>query len=210
MNLLGHAYASAAVGRDRPEEVLGAVLPDLASMARVRLDRSRLPGPVAAGVRVHTTADAAFHGLAAFVRGAAALRAELAAAGVAPGPARAVGHVGWELLLDGTLVGTPAEDAYRAAVAQGAAALDGVAPSDRGRFEAFLAHWDPPPVLRYDDPAWVAQRVHAMLAGRDRLRFPPEQVPVVARVLRGHAPAVVAAAPEVLQATTAALATALP
>src|ERR671919_173368 len=74
MNVLGHTFVALAVGDDDPAYVLGAVLPDLAPMLNVRIDRSRLDGRVGEGVRCHIEADAVFHGLAEFRSGAAALR----------------------------------------------------------------------------------------------------------------------------------------
>jgi hypothetical protein len=101
MNFFGHACV-AIVRSDSPRFVLGAMLPDLASMASLRVSGLR-DSELAAGVALHHHTDRLFHGAAAF-RGLceSALR-ELEAAGVARGAARAVGHVGSELLLDGIL-----------------------------------------------------------------------------------------------------------
>ena len=69
MNVLGHIHVALAGGRDDPEYLLGAVLPDLAPMAGVRLRaRSDLPGSVGEGVRCHLRADRAFHAHAGFRR----------------------------------------------------------------------------------------------------------------------------------------------
>ena len=151
MNVLGHIHVALAGGRDDPEYLLGAVLPDLAPMAGVRLRaRSGLPGAVGEGVRCHLRADRAFHAHAGFRDGAAALRRAVAAAGVASGPSRAVGHAGWELLLDGTLVGTEVERAFHGAVRMAGEVADALAPADRARWAAFLARAPArrPPTLR--------------------------------------------------------------
>jgi hypothetical protein len=200
MNLLGHTYVALAGGRDDPEYLLGAVLPDLAPMAGVRLRaRSDLPGAVGEGVRCHLRSDRAFHAHARFRAGAAALRRAVAAAGVASGPSRAVGHAGWELLLDGTLVGTEVEWAFHGAVgAAGEQVADALAPGDRARWAAFLARARRGGRLRYDEPRWVADRLHAMLARRPRLRLPDHHVATVADALAAHADGVIAAAPAVL------------
>lgn len=200
MNVLGHAAVAVAVGTGSPSFVLGAVLPDLASMARVRLGGSAPPGDVTDGVRCHHAADTAFHALPSFRAGAASLRSDLLASGLATGPARAIGHAGWELLLDGALVGGDAESAYRAALAEGAAAVDAVQPGDRARWLAFVARWSDAPALRYDQPAWVAERLFRMLGHRPRLRLPVEQVPAVVDALERHAAGVRSAAPAVLDA----------
>jgi hypothetical protein len=201
MNILGHASIALATEHDDPAYVLGAVLPDIASIARVRVDRSRLAGPLADGVRLHLETDAVFHAHPEFRRGAAAIRGDLADRGLQRGAARAVGHAGWELLLDGTLVGSPAESGYWRALGLGEQALDGISESDRPRWISFLEHRDRRPALRYDDPLWVAERLYSMLARRPRLRFPSEQVPAVAQVLERHADRVATVAAEVLAAT---------
>jgi hypothetical protein len=201
MNVLGHTFVALAVGDDDPAYLLGAVLPDLAPMLNVHIDRSRLDGRVGDGVRCHLEADAVFHGLPEFRAGTAALRRDLAERGLERGPVRALGHAGWELLLDGALVGSPAEAAYWRALEAGETVAAAVAEPDRNRWLGFLGYRDRPPALRYDDPAWVAERLHALLARRPRLGFPRDQLPAVAQVLGGHARHVAAVAPEVLAAT---------
>jgi hypothetical protein len=201
VNVLGHTHVALAVGVDAPDYVLGAVLPDLASMARVRLDRSRLEGGVAEGVRCHLAADAAFHTAPEFLRGSGAIRDDLRAAGVTAGPARAIGHVGWELLLDGTLLASPAPAAYARALELGDGVGAAVREAHRPQWARLLAHRGRLPQLPYDDPRWVAERLVSILEPRPSLRVPVEQVPVVAEVLGRHADGVVAAAPAVLSAT---------
>ncbi len=201
MNFLGHTHVALAGGDDDPGFVLGAVLPDLAPMAGIRLAARQLEGPLGDGVRCHLRADAAFHADPRFVTGSRALRRALAARGVESGPARAVGHAGWELLLDGTLVATEAEEAFRGALAQGERALPALADGDRKRWAAFLARRRSSSGLHYDDPAWVADRLYAMLARRPRLALPAGQVPLVADVLAAQAPAVREVAAAVLDDT---------
>jgi hypothetical protein len=200
MNVLGHASVALAWGDDDPAFVLGAVLPDLASMVNVRIDRSRLGRRTADGVRCHVEADEAFHGHPDFRAGTAALRRDLVDHGLDRGPARAIGHAGWELLLDGTLVGSRAETAYWRALDRGRAVLDAIAEPDCGRWLGFLSHGDRGrrPALRYDDPGWVAERLHSLLARRPRLRFSRDAVPAVAEVLGAHAGPVSTVAPGLL------------
>lgn len=186
MNFLAHAYVARLSGRTDPLYVLGAVLPDLATMAGVRLHRHLLDGPVADGVRCHLAADEQFHAHAAFRRGSAAIRRDLTAAGLRSGPARALGHVGWELLADSTLVATPTEDAYWEALDQGEQVEPALQAADRTRWEGFLAHRDRRPELSYGDPSWVAERVFSMLARRPRLSFPRAELPAVTAVLETH------------------------
>lgn len=201
MNFLGHTHVALAGGRDEPEYLLGAALPDLAPMAGVRLARAGLEGALGEGVRCHVQADAAFHAQADFRAGSSALRRALAERGVSSGPARAVGHAGWELLLDGTLVGSPVEAAFHRAMAVGDRAAAAMAPQDRPRWASFLARARTATGLHYDDPRWVADRLHGMLARRPRLRLPDEQVATVAAVLAGHVDAVRAVADAVLDDT---------
>jgi len=205
VNFLGHAHVALATGPD-VDFVLGAVLPDLAPMAGIRLRRAGIGGRLGEGIACHLRADAAFHALPEFRRGSGDLRRDLTAHGLGSGPARAVGHAGWELLLDGTLVGGEAEDAFHRAMAAGDRAAAALDPADRARWAAFLARGRGSGRLRYDDPRWVADRLHAMLGRRPRLALDVREVPTVAGVLADHAPAVAAAAPSVLADTARAAA----
>jgi hypothetical protein len=115
VNFLGHAHAARWHDRD-PRFVLGAMLPDLATMAGVRR-----PAPtdarIAEGIAFHHRTDAAFHGCPTFERlthdGTRALRA----AGVSRGASLAASHIAIELLLDATLADdAPLVDDYTAAL----------------------------------------------------------------------------------------------
>jgi hypothetical protein len=205
VNFLGHTQVALDGGHDDPGYLLGAALPDLAPMAGVRLVRAGLEGVLGAGVRCHLAADEAFHAHPRFRAGSGALRRALAERGVGSGPARAVGHAGWELLLDGTLVGTGAEEAFHRAIAVGERASAALAPDDRLRWAAFLARARTSAGLHYDDPRWVAERLHGMLARRPRLRLPDDQVAVVAEVLATQVEGIVAVAPAVLADTSRAV-----
>jgi hypothetical protein len=205
VNLLAHTWVARTCGLGAPPEVLGAVLPDLATMAGIRLDRRALGGPIAAGVRCHHLTDAAFHRAPAFVAGSRALTRDLMAVDVPRGAARAVGHVGWELLLDGPLLRTPTEAAFHEAMGLAGEVTAVLRPDDRPAWAALIAHRRRPPALRYDDPEWVADRCVGILAGSPRLRLPPEDAPQVAAVLAIHAEAVTAAGDEVLAQTAAAV-----
>jgi|RhiMetdeSRZDD1v2_1073273.scaffolds.fasta_scaffold514470_1 hypothetical protein len=202
MNVLGHASVALAWGGDDPAFVLGAVLPDLASMVHVRIDRSLLDGRIGDGMSCHIGADAIFHDHPHFRAGSAALRRDLVSQGLDRGPVRAIGHAGWELLLDGTLLGSPAEAAYWRALEVGELAMDAIAEPDRTRWLGFLSYRRRRPRLRYDDAPWVAERLHDLLARRPRLRFSRRELPAVADVLGAHAGAVAAVGPGVLTAVT--------
>ncbi len=115
MNLVAHLVVAerlTGLGADA-DEMLGAVLPDLAPMAGLRFDKPALPEGVRAGVAIHHQTDARFHAHPRFV---AAVRDDVAAllsAGVSRGASRASAHVGFELLLDGVLL---EDDRVRASV----------------------------------------------------------------------------------------------
>jgi hypothetical protein len=203
VNFVGHAVVAARVAPGDGAFVLGAILPDLWSMTGVRADADALPDEVVAGVRCHHAADAAFHGHAAFIGLMRALRADLIAAGVARGPARAAAHVGIELALDGLLLDRPSA---REAMAAALDARDGVRAAvpagDRPRWDALLTRMagglgDRP----YRDPAPVVQRV---LGRRPRLALPDENVPLLAARLDAARPAVAAAEPALVDSAVEA------
>jgi hypothetical protein len=199
VNYLGHVAVALATGRDDPSFILGAALPDLASMVGVRFDRRRLPDAVGDGVLCHLAADEAFHALPAFRDGSAALRLDLRAIGLATGPTRAIGHAGWELLLDGTFVGGPVEVAYRLALDGAEAVLDALEPAGQRRWMGLLARRPVPP-LRYDEPAWVADRLHAMLNRRPRLAFEQVATGPLSEVLARHQARIWASAAQAMEA----------
>jgi hypothetical protein len=208
VNVLGHTHVADRLRPDDVAHALGAVLPDLATIAGVRLQtplRTPAHTALAEGIACHHAVDATFHSLARFRTGAAALRHDLLAAGLPTGPARAVAHVGYELLLDGALVGSAAEDAYRRAVAIAATATDVISPVHRAQWRAFVHRiaMDGHRTVRYDDVDWVAGRLFGLLATRPRLRLERRDVASVALVLGRHAPAIRASAGDILDSTYA-------
>jgi hypothetical protein len=86
------------------------MLPDLASMSGLRI-ANVAHAETDSGRRFHYTTDAAFHRAEPFQSLCLAATRALSDAGLRRGPARAIGHVGIELLLDGWLAseqGVPA------------------------------------------------------------------------------------------------------
>lgn len=173
MNFVGHAHV--AIEHDEaPSFVLGAMLPDFASMSRARLVMPT-DATLAAGVALHHRTDDAFHSAPPFVRLCTRWGSELERRGFGWGAARAVAHVGTEMLLDGLLLddaGT--RRAYLAAVAT----LADPAVRDAMRVEgAGASRW--PDVLErvrthglpdfYRSPEDVGDRLLQILAGRPRL-----------------------------------------
>jgi hypothetical protein len=205
VNVLAHSQVALDLGPVSTSYVLGAIAPDLATMARVRIDRERLPEPVAHGYRCHLATDSVFHAQPGFRAGLRAISHDVRVRGVDRWVAHAVGHIGWELMLDGTLLGTPAHAAFLDALDVGEQVLEALDADDQARWSRLL-EWRGRAGPRYDDPAWIADRLVVILAASPRLRFGPEHVPVVADVLAAHQAGVEEAAPAVVAATAAATA----
>lgn len=210
MNFLAHALVAGRQRRTSALTVLGAVLPDLAAMARLPYYRDLLPAEVAAGVDLHHATDRVFHADRSFVEGSATLRQAAFDAGVPSGASRAVGHAGWELLLDGRLRDGPeAGHRLQQALKQAPAVLPALGPGAAGgpagtahawlHLTATLAQqrwW-----LRYGDPLFVAQRLFDMLAGRPRLSFSASGIDQVTAALVTVQPSVAGQAGPLLQRT---------
>lgn len=169
MNFFGHAVI-ACRAEPSAAEVLGAMLPDFWGMARLRpaaIDDQ----DIAAGVALHHRTDDVFHRAPTFLALQSEHCAALEAAGVPHYSALAAAHVGVELLLDGWLldqVGAPA--AYGAALTIEAPAIRWRGEDSHDRWRSFvrrLRDADLPP--RYRDPAFVGDRLVAILSGRRRL-----------------------------------------
>jgi hypothetical protein len=182
MNFFGHA-AVAARFDERPGFLLGAMLPDFCGMLRLRPPAVACPN-VGAGVRFHHQTDAVFHDLSLFRSWCQKARVHLEARGVARGTARAVAHVGLELLLDAALAeAEAARSAY----------LNGL---DAGRDPRILDEmaWPAEPRAKLSDlasllsargvgakvPATVvADRLSRALAARPRLAIRASDRPAV-------------------------------
>jgi len=222
VNFFGHAWLAAGRNAD-PRFVLGAMLPDLAPMAGLRL-RGANDAALSAGIAHHLAVDAAFHALPAFQMLAADAARELRRAGLRRGPARGASHIGLELLLDGWLArrcGVPG--AYRAALVQAPqlGALLRFAPGHRFRAQSATAHrgatgatggmaWTFPELCRklaasplpeaYAEPSFTAARVAAALARRPRLALTPAERNACAAWLRPAARTLSATAEALLDA----------
>ncbi|MBK6919669.1 MAG: hypothetical protein IPH07_19905 [Deltaproteobacteria bacterium] len=180
MNLLGHAMVARWFDRD-PYFVLGAMLPDLRTIARASALVPR-HGAVASGVAMHHRTDAAFHGLPEFVAACVHAGEELAADGVRRGPRLAVAHVGLELLLDGEL----AHDA--ALVDDFVAALAIELPLDAGVREVMTRLHRRGAPHGHRDPHEVQQRLAHVLGRHPRLTpMPEELMPIRAWLERAQA-----------------------
>lgn len=147
------------------------------------------------GVRSHHATDAIFHDLPVFIDGSRALTRDLLDRGVPRGAARAVGHAGWELLLDGLLVDDDALMAdYFAAMS---------VPVAHTEWRAALARRVERGVpSSYADPAQVAELLRRILSYRPRLAFTHEHMEAVAAALTNAQPGMAASADAVFAAVT--------
>lgn len=189
MNFFGHAVLAARGGNNAPF-VLGAMLPDLAAMVGSKVPAVR-GAELDAGVRFHYLTDHAFHDSAVFRALSSRAFEQLTALGVARGPARAVAHVGIELLLDAALSEVAPEglSAYRAALRAAPRLKRSIEwPARRqGLRFSFLCRTlrNRPPAARDAEPTVLSERLDRLLAGRPRLRLGSGDVARVALWSRG-------------------------
>lgn len=216
MNFFAHALFAARRRPDAPW-ILGSMVPDLASMAGLRLrhatERPRLGVLLGAGIDFHHATDDAFHRAPKFQALEAETREELKARGLSGGPAMAIGHVGVELLLDGWLVGRHGvSDTFRAAVAiAGEAAHDlcwhASVVEGPARWQALCARLPGAPVPEgYADPDFVAALLIRILSSRPRLAVDPGREDEVFAWARRAAPVIAARAEALLEEVEARLA----
>jgi hypothetical protein len=173
MNFVGHA-AVARWSRDEPAFLAGAMLPDFLHMTGTRVVEVRDPR-VAAGVEHHHRVDDAFHGAPTFVALCADALGRLTSDGVRRGTARAVAHVGTELLLDGWLlhqgeVETAYVNALEWAFPSGLLETIRVRDEHAPRLHTLasrLVAWGAP--HDYWNPRFVADRLETALSNRPRL-----------------------------------------
>jgi len=229
VNFIGHALV-AGWRRSEPRFVLGSMLPDFAGMAGTRLRRAtaahdtRAPAEttasgdttgrgdttafgdtsrdlVAAGIALHHQTDDVFHGAPAFTTLLQEALDTLSADGVPRGTARAVGHIGVEMLIDGELLHDAAlAQAYSRAIAV-ESPLDALFIDAEGAVrwarlrERLLAYGVP---HDYRDPDSVLRRLQVVLRGRPRLAIDAEAAPRVRAYLPALQRKVVTALPALL------------
>jgi hypothetical protein len=205
VNFFGHA-AVASWFAEAPGRVLGAMLPDFATMSGARLAEPT-DAEVAHGIDLHHKTDAAFHHLPPVLALMRELDDRLEAAGCARGPRRAVAHIGVELLLDGVLVDDVGyRESYLAGLAHDAAGVRWRHDGDDTRFSVLLARlrsYGVPDDLRKPDA--IAQRLHRMLAHRPLLAPSPTDLAAIKSGLVAHQARVEVAAETVLRGLRAAL-----
>jgi hypothetical protein len=174
MNFFGHAVV-AAWRRPEPPFVLGAMLPDFATMIR-----ARPPGSghevIEQGIAFHHETDDVFHRSATFLDLSRAAFGWLLARGVGRGSARAVAHIGIEMLLELPLAADlHAQRLYRDA-------LTGAADTHLGRHVGWRSHTERASFERLRTallargemsgdvaPEVIAERLRRALSGRPLL-----------------------------------------
>jgi hypothetical protein len=202
MNFFGHA-AIAGRFESEPVFVLGAMLPDFCTMLGLRAP-APASGQLGAGVRFHHVTDHAFHDLASFQRLNRAAAADLAARGVRRGTARAVAHVGVELLLDGELAESDdARAVYLAALAVGhdpALVLGAAFATEAGeRLGQLTRTLSGRGVAKRPSNPSVVERLERALASRPRLAIASEDAPRVSEWVELFRARVVASAPTLVR-----------
>jgi hypothetical protein len=185
-----YAHACVALWRSAdPRFLFGAMVPDLTGMMGLRYATSS-DAALNAGIELHHATDAAFHSAGHFVALCASGVAELTEHGVGRGAARAVAHVGTELLLDGHMshdrhARSAYENALSFAVAHELASTLALSDArDRERLHAGIARLRVAPLPEgYREPAFVLDRLEHILLRRPRLALQPADHPHVARFL---------------------------
>lgn len=202
MNFVGHAHFARRI-QTLPRFVLGAMLPDLASMAGAKL-REQDELTIAAGVRDHHLVDDVFHAAPTFCRLQAEAAEELSARGVGWGGARAVAHVAPELFLDGLLLEEDDTlELYREAVTEAGRAETLAAirfhAEGHARFASVhqrLTSYGPP--HGYRDPKFVGDILFRILRERPRLALTASDAVVLEDLLPRLQRRVIEAAPALL------------
>jgi hypothetical protein len=206
VNYFGHA-AVASWQSPSGAVVLGAMLPDFATMCGSRLADAD-DASIAAGIALHHATDAAFHRLPAVTGLMRELDLRLAELGCARGPRRAVAHIGVELILDGVLV---ADASYREAFLAGLAAdpagvrwRDATGPERFAVLLSRLREHGVPDDLR--DATSVTYRLQRILGPRPLLAPSYDDVRAIRIALVEIAPRVAIACEAVLRGVRASLA----
>ena len=217
MNFFGHAALAAShfANLDPPFDAallptvcVGSMLPDFIGM--LRLGRPTVhSAALTQGIAFHHSTDHVFHELTGFQRLSRQAFAWLSERDLPRGPARAVAHIGIEILLDEVLAADPAaRAAYRAALGVPLPALlEFTNPRDGERLLALqhalltraATQLDPSPEL-------VAERIARSLAGRPRLATDSAGQTLIGGWVTATRPLVLAEAPEVLATLRARLA----
>lgn len=193
--------------------LIGSALPDIAAMGRFRLIGHTADRSIAAGIDLHHRTDEAFHRHDWFRRNSRAVAQRLELVGLSRGAARACGHVGVELLLDGRLLDDQADlrGSVQFAMSQiSQPTLKLTAAVQRDRQSDWDAHLDSvagwPLPDDYRRPEAVASRLYRILSRRPRLRISDEQVGAVADTLAERQPLIETGVSQLIDDLNASLA----
>lgn len=203
MNFFSHAAVARRFSK-APEFVLGAMLPDFVSMLGIRMP-AVTHATLENGVRFHHLTDHVFHDLAEFHALSHAAHAELRERGLGRGPARAVAHVGIEILLDTTLgQSAAAQEAYRSGLEAGrrpdlvgSLALPA---GDRERLEDLLETLIRRGVVLPTSSGIIVERIKRTLVRRPRLALGDDDGPRVLDWVEANRARVVGSTPALLEA----------
>lgn len=203
MNVAGHVAVAMRLAPGAPRVWLGAALPDLGTFGGFRLMGDTPDLDVSAGIAIHHATDDAFHRHPTFTEAMAQLRTDLRSDGIERGPARAVAHVGPEMLIDGRLLADPVlDDGIDAAFAEIeplGPALASLVVTDTDGWERHLSEipaWGLP--TDYADPHAVARRLHRILHRRPRLAFDATHVDPIGHRLAERQPDLDTAVPQLI------------
>lgn len=198
VNFFGHAVVACWFDRS-PAFVLGAMLPDLSAMLRLRPPHAA-ESLLARGIALHHATDAAFHSAPAFLGMQDRARVALSELGLGRGPARAIAHIGTEILLDESLGRDPAvERAYLAALHASDTELAGLeAQLDANRLRRLAYDLAARGVSRNSEPGLVARRLKRALETHPRLSFGDRDEPLVAAWVACSRPQIAAEADAVV------------
>jgi hypothetical protein len=217
MNFFGHAALAADhFNRENPTPeagelgriCVGAMLPDFVGM--LRLGKPRVTDDaLARGVSFHHRTDHAFHDLPSFQRLSRQTFAWLTQRSLPRGPARAVAHVGIEILLDEVMArDAAARNAYLSALSVPLdQALSFDTPGDLVRLETLRRNLSEHAATQLAPTAeLVALRIRRTLAGRARLATDDAGERLLCEWVAAARPWVAAEAPQLLASLRALLA----
>jgi len=170
VNFFGHATVASWAQQPTPAFVIGAMLPDFATISGARSLRATHP-EATRGVALHHATDAVFHLAPDFLVLTNLVKGRLERGGVGHGGARAAAHVGVELVLDGTLVtDARAGELYVRALDDAEAHITCAVDDDVERLSGFLGRVRRAGIpFAYTDPRTVATRVERVLSSRPLL-----------------------------------------
>jgi hypothetical protein len=215
MNFFGHAVVAASHfgAVDPPVPQLdhlcaGAMLPDFWGMLRLRRPAVQ-DTSIARGVAFHHATDEVFHELLPFQRLSREAFAWLSERNLPRGPARAVAHIGIEMLLDEVMAREPgAQDAYRAALRVPLAPLLVFSEATDAERLSKLQNTllERAALLVAPSAQLLAERIARTLSGRPRLATDAQGQELLGSWVTWTRPRVEAEAPEVLATLRARLA----